>query len=152
MRVALLKIKQVRELAGKYLSDVTTFNPIVDKLGNVVISEEEINECNKPEFAWVKNLIVEEYDELIKPINTTPPASNGNGLVIPTRFQWAFPITLNGFTIELKTKGADRYVEQSILTWADFNKELRKAQNDDFRALIKPIRDFLVNQATVITL
>lgn len=147
MNVALLNIEQVRQLYGQPLSSATTFNPIIDRFGNVLISEQEINECDRQEFLWVKNLPLFDYDELQQIPDTTPPASNGYGIEIPEEYQWAFPIRLNGFVVELKDLNGVKYCEASGLSWDEFVTEFDKPQNNDYRLSVLPIWQYAMTQA-----
>jgi hypothetical protein len=149
MQVALLNIEQVRLLFGRPLSESTTFNPVIDQYGNVLISEQEIEECDNPEFSWVKDLILVAYDSVKEIPNYTPPASNGYGVVIPSEFHWAFPIRLNGFIVELKDKAGVKYCEVSGLSWTEFISEFDKPQNNDYRLSVLPIWQYAMAQASI---
>jgi len=56
----------------------------------------------------------------------TPPAPNGYGIVIPSDYQWAFPIEIAGYTCELKDLNGTKYVDASYLTWKPFLDEFDK--------------------------
>lgn len=43
------------------------FNPVQDIDGNWVISEEEIEQCDKPQFNWVKTLPQIEFKPVPEP-------------------------------------------------------------------------------------
>jgi len=151
-KLVLLTIPQVRELYHQPLANNWYFNPVINKYGNVFISEEEINQITNPAFDWVKLLPLVEETDTRPPSDLSPPASNGKGLVIITRFQWVFPFRLNGFTIPMKDQNGTKYVEKSILTWDAFTKELNKPQNDDIKLMLKPLIDYLKDTATEINL
>lgn len=81
------------------------------------------------------------------PIDTTPPPSNGYGIEIPEQFQWAFPIRLNGFIVELKDKDGIKYCEVSGLSWTAFINEFDKPYNNDYRLSVLPIWQYAMGQA-----
>ena len=56
-----LTSEQSAEIAGKFLNDTTTFNPVQDINGDWFIFEGEVSECTNPEFYWVKDLEPSEY-------------------------------------------------------------------------------------------
>lgn len=151
MNVVLLNIKEVRQIKDQLLTVGNWFNPIIDKFGNVVISEEEIKQITNPNFDWLKSKQIISYTDIAKDIDYTLPKSNGIGLVIAAKWQWIFPIKLNGFQIDLKNNGSQFYVEDSAVKWTDFQNELKKSQNNDFRELLLPLIDYLKNTATKIS-
>jgi hypothetical protein len=152
MKIALLSIPQLRQLYHQELASGWFFNPIINKFGNVLITEEEINRITNSNFNWVKLLPLLDELDTRPPQNFTPPASNGIGLTIITRFQWVFPFRLNGFTIEMKDSNGTKYVEKSVLGWSEFTKELNKPQNDDLKLMLAPLIDYLRNTAVEITI
>lgn len=66
--VAKLSQGQAKQLERKLFRNDSYFNPIEDADGNWVISQEELNQCDRSEFAWVKTLQLIPY----KP-KPTPP-------------------------------------------------------------------------------
>jgi hypothetical protein len=61
MMVAILTEEQREVLVNAKLSDSSYFNPIQDADGNWVISMEEVDQCENPDFMWVKDLPLIEY-------------------------------------------------------------------------------------------
>jgi len=54
--VGLLTVKQKNSLLIQLYTEDSYFNPIQDINDNWIISIEEINYCDNPEFMWVKDL------------------------------------------------------------------------------------------------
>jgi hypothetical protein len=68
MQVGKLTISQKNEITGQQYAPDSYFNPIeiIHNTKNVwVISTEEMESCNNPQFMWVKDLPLIEY----KPIS-----------------------------------------------------------------------------------
>ncbi len=65
MKVAIITAYRKGQIVGKEYTKDCYFNPIKDLNDNWVISEEEINQCDKAEFAWVKNLALTEHEPKI---------------------------------------------------------------------------------------
>lgn len=61
IEVGLLTIQQKDEIVGKLYAPDSYFNPIQDIDNNWIISIEEINQCENPEFMWVKDLPLIEF-------------------------------------------------------------------------------------------
>jgi hypothetical protein len=61
IQVGLLTEEQGNELIGQWYLPDSYFNPIMDANDNLVISIEEMNQCINPEFMWVKDLQLIEY-------------------------------------------------------------------------------------------
>lgn len=59
--IAKLTIVQKNLIAGQQFTPGSYFNPIQDINDKWVISEEEVNQCNNPEFPWVNDLQLSEY-------------------------------------------------------------------------------------------
>lgn len=154
MKLALLTIKQVRQLFGQELAPNWTFNPVINRHGVVFISEQEIAAITNPAFDWVKLLPLVNEIEIKPPQDLTPPASDGVGIVITNAWRNGlnWPITLNGLEIELKYNGTQYYIERSVHQWSELTKELNKPQNDDFKALLIPFFNYLKNTAVRINL
>jgi hypothetical protein len=68
MKVGLLTLEQKNEIAGQLYAEDSYFNPIQDINNDWVISTQEMNECINPNFLWVKDLPLIDYEP--KP---TPP-------------------------------------------------------------------------------
>jgi hypothetical protein len=67
--VGLLTLEQKELLVGQLYTIDSFFNPIQDIADNWVISIEEMEYCNNPEFIWVKDLELILYvpKEVINP-------------------------------------------------------------------------------------
>lgn len=61
--VVLLTEEQKDLLVGQLFAENSYFNPVQDKNENWVISTEEQEFCDNPEFLWVKNLPLIEYEK-----------------------------------------------------------------------------------------
>ena len=73
--VARLSIGQAKQLQKKLFCTDSFFNPIEDADGNWVISLEEVAQCDRSEFAWVKTLPLIPYNP--KPQPPLPGFTNG---------------------------------------------------------------------------
>ena len=56
-----LTIKQKDLIAGQQYRDDCKFNPVPDINGDYFIFAEEVEHCDKPEFAFVKGLQASEF-------------------------------------------------------------------------------------------
>jgi hypothetical protein len=56
MKVALLTLSQKDELIGQLLQPDWYFNPVQDDEGNWIISTEEIDNNQNPNFDWITEL------------------------------------------------------------------------------------------------
>jgi hypothetical protein len=61
IQVGLLTEQQKNELVGQQYTTDSYFNPIQDFQDNWVISIEEITLCDNPQFLWIKDLLLIEY-------------------------------------------------------------------------------------------
>lgn len=61
MKVGLLTIEQKEEIQGKQYAPDSYFNSIQDQDDNWIISIEEMEQCENPEYMWVKDLPLIEY-------------------------------------------------------------------------------------------
>ena len=73
--VARLSNGQAKQLEKKLFRTDSFFNPIEDADGNWVISLEELSQCDRSEFAWVKSLPLIPYKP--KPLPPMPGITNG---------------------------------------------------------------------------
>ena len=70
-----MKVRQITEqqkdlIIGQTYDGTQFFNPIQDADGNWVISNEEVNQCNNPEFTtWITTLTEIDYN----PVIVNPP-------------------------------------------------------------------------------
>lgn len=134
MKVALINIIQHRQLAKKEFAPDRYFNPIIDEMGNILITEWEIEGTENADYLWVKDLPLVEHSDVLNPPSYTPPPSNGYGIEIEAKYQWAFPVKINGYVVELKTHiDGRKYCESSQMGWTDFVAEFDKPQNIDHR-------------------
>jgi len=65
-----MKVRQLTEeqkdlLNGQMWNNQAYFNPTQDADGNWFISNEEVNGCEKEEFAWVKELTEIDYNPVV---------------------------------------------------------------------------------------
>ncbi len=60
--VAIISNIQADELRGKEYAPDSKFDPFQDRDDNWLISEEEMKYCVNPEFLWVKELQLIEYN------------------------------------------------------------------------------------------
>ena len=65
MKVRKITTEQRDLLIGQTFDGVQYFNPILDANDNWFISNEEVNGCEKPEFAWVKELTEIDYNPVV---------------------------------------------------------------------------------------
>lgn len=61
MEVGLLTLEQKDQLVGQLFAPDSYFNPVQDINDNWFISIEEMNYCVNPDFLWVKDLPLIEY-------------------------------------------------------------------------------------------
>ena len=69
MKVRQVTLEQKDLLIGQMWNNGSYFNPTLDANGNWFISNEEVNGCEKLEFAWVKELAEIDYS----PVETEFP-------------------------------------------------------------------------------
>ena len=60
-----LNIEQKELIEGKQFAIDSNFHLLEDKNGDWFISIEEVEQCNNPEFSFVKKLQLTEYEPLI---------------------------------------------------------------------------------------
>ena len=65
MKVRQLTAEQKDQLNGQMWNNQTYFNPTIDANGVWFISQEEVNGCEKEEFAWVKELTEIDYNPIV---------------------------------------------------------------------------------------
>ncbi len=65
MNVYKLTEEQKDQLVGQTWNGTAYFNPPLDANGNWFISNEEVNGCEKQEFAWVKELAEIDYNPVV---------------------------------------------------------------------------------------
>ena len=63
--VGLLTLEQKDQLVGQWYDSDSYFNPLKDLNDNWIISIEEIDHCVNPEFMWVKELPLIDYEPVI---------------------------------------------------------------------------------------
>lgn len=67
MEVGLLTLEQKDQLVGQLFAPDSYFNPVQDINDNWFISIEEMNYCINPDFMWVKDLPLIEYQPKLSP-------------------------------------------------------------------------------------
>ena len=65
MKVRQLTAEQKDQLNGQMWNNQAYFNPTLDANGVWFISQEEVNGCEKEEFAWVKELTEIDYNPIV---------------------------------------------------------------------------------------
>ena len=65
MKVRQLTLEQKDLLIGQMWNNGSYFNPTQDANENWFISNEEVNGCEKLEFAWVKELLEIDYNPVV---------------------------------------------------------------------------------------
>ena len=65
MKVRQLTTEQKDLLIGQMWNNGSYFNPTLDANENWFISNEEVNGCEKEEFAWVKELAEIDYNPVV---------------------------------------------------------------------------------------
>jgi len=125
-KVAEISISQYRQLVGQLCSNDWYFNPTVMTDGRFFISEEEINAYSGQDFAYIKDLTLIDYVNVIP--DTTPPTPTGYGIEIPSKYLGLglFPndsFSLNGFTIPLTAYNSGLAVDLAYLGWEAFRNE-----------------------------
>lgn len=65
-KIAIITPEEHRLLYGKELRQDIFFNPFLDKDGNICISEQEIELCDKSEFDFIKTKTLKEPEEILK--------------------------------------------------------------------------------------
>jgi hypothetical protein len=61
IQIAIITETQKDELSGQTYTIDSYFNPIQDCNDDWIISVEEIEYCDNPQFQWVKTLTLSEY-------------------------------------------------------------------------------------------
>lgn len=66
-KIAVISKERGREIFGKVYADTMTFNPVLDKDMNIIISEQEVNQLDKKEYPWIETeVILKEPSEVLK--------------------------------------------------------------------------------------
>jgi len=60
----ILTKEQFKLIAGEQYAKDSYFNPVLDADGDIVISEEEVEQCDN-EFKWVKDLPQKEFNPIV---------------------------------------------------------------------------------------
>jgi hypothetical protein len=61
IQIAIITKTQKEELVGQTYTTDSYFNPIQDCNDNWIISTEEIEFCDNPQFLWIKELPLSDY-------------------------------------------------------------------------------------------
>jgi len=56
---------QFKQIVGKSFTKDSYFNPVLDADGEIVISEEEVTQCDVSEFNFVKELPQKDFNPVI---------------------------------------------------------------------------------------
>lgn len=64
MLVGLLTLEQRNELEGQYFAEDQRFNPVQDADEDWIISTTEMFTCINPDFMWVKDLPLIEWNPI----------------------------------------------------------------------------------------
>lgn len=57
--------EQFQLIVGQELTNDSFFNPVLDADGDRVISEEEADQCDNPDFKFVKDLPFKEWKPIV---------------------------------------------------------------------------------------
>lgn len=68
MQVVILTLEQKEQLVEKQFTIDSYFNPIQDLNDNWIISIQEVTQCTNPEFLWIKELPLIEFEPKINEI------------------------------------------------------------------------------------
>ena len=155
-KIAPLTIYQFRDLYKKNYSINALFNPTALPDGTYFISEEEVNQYQGTEFAWVKDLVLIDYTTSMP--DTTAPSLLPYAVEIPLEFQWVFvgdKITIGGFYIPLDNYQNSKVVNLAYFQWSEFRAELDSGKYADLKRSLMPLWDYValqVNNGNVITI
>jgi len=61
----ILTKEQFKLIAGEAYAKDSYFNPVLDADGDTVISEEEAEQCDNPDFLWVKDLPFKQFNPVV---------------------------------------------------------------------------------------
>ncbi len=61
----ILTKQQFQLIAGEQFTKDSFFNPVLDADGDRVISEEEAEQCDNPDFKFVKDLPFKEFNHVV---------------------------------------------------------------------------------------
>ena len=142
MKVGLLTIQQKDELIGQMFAPDSYFNPTQDERGNWFISLIEMYQCVNPNYMWVKDLPLIDYQY-------APPTMSGLKVEIPSYWEVFFPddtFILNGFIVELERINGALAVDIAYLQWTNFQAELDKPINEAVKRHMMPIWDYVIEQ------
>lgn len=130
-KIALLTPQQFRLLNNFEYAPYKYFGPSVAPDGSHFISEEEINDYEGEEFAWIKDLPLIEYSTELP--DTTVPEMTGYGVHVPDEcFKPEinlFPnnqFELNGFVMTFTPYSGGMAVDLAYFQWEAFRQEQLK--------------------------
>lgn len=148
MKYIILDKKFCKENAGTK-EDGNIFSFAVTNENQFVIPNESKKEFKKllkgEDLTNVVELTNKDFEN-----DSEAPGSDGNGLLVPNRFEWIFPIIVSEFKIELKVFNNQKFVEKSILSWKSLFRYLNEDNNKDLNNLLDPFFKYLKNNATEI--
>lgn len=61
----ILTKQQLKLIVGEQFAPDSFFNPVLDADGDRVISEEEVEQCDNPDFKFVKDLPFKEFNPVV---------------------------------------------------------------------------------------
>ena len=61
----ILTKQQFKLIVGEQFAPDSFFNPVLDADGDMVISEEEVEQCDNPDFKFVKDLPFKEFNPIV---------------------------------------------------------------------------------------
>ena len=139
---------------------INTVDPTISEIWVINVG------CGEEYFTWIDWSILpiiqleitdfpiaEGFESAYVTPDYTPPASNGYGIIIPEKFQWCFPITVDGYIVVLKTDSNDvKYCEASGLTWTGFINEMDKSKNANLKASLFPIWEYAIATTEILVL
>ncbi len=147
MKIAPLTIYQYRDLYNQLYNADSYFNPCSLPNGTYFISEQEIDQYQGSEFAWIKNLPLINYTTSMP--NTTAPKLSLYAVEIPLEFQWVFVdnnITIGGFNIPLDNYNTKKIVNVAYFDWPEFRAELDSGIYADLKSALMPLWDYVAIQ------
>lgn len=66
MKVTIITPENVIDIYNKQFAKDEYFHPVVDRNGNIIISEIEVQKANKKEFPFLADVELKEHSEILK--------------------------------------------------------------------------------------
>lgn len=134
-------------------SGINTFYaaPILsgEHIGKFATSENALNEF--PEIFENLTYEIVDLDASCFQVDYTPPTLTPYAVVIPEKFQWAFPedkFILGGFEIPLDTHNQDKAVNIAYFMWQEFRNELDNGTHEYLKRSLMPLWDYVSEQVS----